>query len=131
MKLIELEPFFIRYETRVESYEVVSGDPDTWNQRGRPVIVTTGPRQYSHVVDSMNQAQGIRFYCPKCRNLLCEVTFANRGVSDSQGTHNSKGEPSRWDVSGNDFSNLTVRPSILIEEASCGWHGYITDGKGT
>lgn len=115
MRLIELEPQFIRYETRAE-------------------------REYLLHVGSLSEAQGIQFLCPVCfaknggpiGTHGVEVTFARRGVAAHQGSHDRAGAPSRWNVSGADYEDLTTTPSILIDPAlpACaGWHGYITNGE--
>lgn len=114
MRLTELEPQFMRYET--------------------------SDHEYLREVDSLAEAQGVQFLCPSCfvRNNgnigthYIEVTFADRGVLDNQGSHNREGRPSRWIVSGTGYSDLTTLPSILIDEAkpACdGWHGHITNGE--
>lgn len=126
MKLTELEPQFMRYETRPPEPE--SGrDP---NDRVR----------YLRHVDSLAEAQGIQFLCPVCwiahggpiGTHGIEVSFSNRGVADDEGSHNREGKPSRWSASGTNYSDLTTLPSILIDPAppACaGWHGYITNGE--
>lgn len=112
MKLLELEPQFIKYETTPDG-EVI--DP-----RGIP----------------LEKAQGLWFLCPKCfaenkgpvGTHACETTFHNRGVADHQGSHNKEGKPTRWNVGGTDFTNLTLTPSIQLE-GGCNWHGFITNGE--
>lgn len=132
MKLVELQPRFIRYESRIKTYEVVIGDPSKW-QPGDPTRQVTGPREYKIFVPTLLKAQGIVFLCPKCfvpqgvGTHLVEVSFAQRGLVDEVGTHNNKGQPVRWEVSGNDYTDLTTTPSVLIE-GGCAWHGYITKG---
>lgn len=110
MTLAELEPRFVRYETREG-------------------------RQWTIDVKSFAKAQGVEFLCPVCfaKNAgpagthLVGVTFADRGATDDQGSHNRKGEPSRWQVSGTTFANLTLQPSIDLTPG-CTWHGYVTNG---
>jgi hypothetical protein len=120
MKLTELEPQFMTYETR--PYPSV----DAGN--------------YLHHVGTLVEAQGVQFLCPVCfvKNSgpigthVIEVSFAGRGVQDNQGSHNREGQPSRWNATGTGYSDLTTTPSILIDPAlpSCaGWHGYITNGE--
>jgi len=136
MKLIELQPRFVRYETRIETYAVANGDHTTWRERGCPTHEVTGPRHYSEFVDSIAEAQGIWFLCPLCFQTnggdvgthWCEVTFANRGASDEQGSHGHDGKPTRWDMSGTNFQDLTLTPSIDLVDG-CAWHGYITNGE--
>lgn len=114
MKLTDLEPQFIRYET--------------------------SDHEYLRHVDTLTEAQGIQFLCPVCfvKNSgpigthAIEVSFSGRGVADHQGSHNREGKPSRWSVNGTGYDNLSTQPSILIDPAlpACaGWHGFITNGE--
>jgi hypothetical protein len=77
-------------------------------------------------------AQGVMFLCPLCfqknngpagtHSIL--VWFRGRGVPDEA----SPG-PGRWEVSGRDFDDLTVHPSINLEGGSgCHWHGWLQHG---
>ena len=119
MKLTELEPQFMTYETR--PYPSV----DAGN--------------YIHRVDTLVEAQGIIFLCPVCfaknngpvGTHAIEVSFAGRDVQDHQGSHSRDGQPVRWNASGSTYDDLTLTPSILIDEckpACDGWHGFITNG---
>ena len=81
-------------------------------------------------MNSLADAQGVFFQCPKCvaaSGHYIDVTFADRGALQHQGSHGKDGKPTRWKVSGSDFTNLTTTPSILIH-GGCEWHGYITNG---
>lgn len=111
MRLTELEPLFIRYESReADEYKV-------------PVPLA--------------EAQGIFFLCPVCFTKNngpvgthgVEVTFRDRGVADDQGSHNTAGEPSRWAVTGTGVEDLTLTPSIHLASSPCAWHGFITNGE--
>lgn len=136
MRLTDLEPRLIRYETRIETYTVIVGDHETWRERGCPTEPRTGPVQYTVRAERLEDAQGIMFLCPVCFTAnggpvgthLCEVTFANRGVLDTQGCHGREGKPTRWSVSGTSLEDLSTQPSILLE-GGCNWHGYITNGE--
>ena len=130
MKLTELNPLFVRYETRVETYSVIEGDQATWRERGCPCKDVTGPREYAIVVPTLAEAQGIRFDCPKCGNHGCEVTFEDRGVLPSQGTHKENGDPVRWKATGSTFDDLSTIPSVQLI-GGCAWHGFITNGEVT
>ena len=114
MKLVQLEPQFVQY------FEDETGN------------------HLRHAPD-LGHAQGIQFLCPSCfvRNggavgtHLIEASFTGTGVLDHQGSHNRKGEPSRWTASGSMYVDLTLRPSIQIDAAkpACdGWHGFVTKG---
>lgn len=74
-------------------------------------------------------AQGILFLCPQC--------FHNRG--GPVGTHSvllwfaDRGVPldvlpgpGRWNVSGSSFEDLTLTPSVNLDNEH--WHGYIDRG---
>jgi hypothetical protein len=138
MKLQELEPQFVRYESHVETWNVVNGDEATWRERGCPTVSVTGPREYIANVDLLAQAQGVQFLCPKCFQQNSgsvgthwyQVTFADRGVGDEHGSHGTDGKPTRWQVSGSGYHDLTVYPSIQLL-GGCGWHGWIQNGEVT
>ena len=138
LKLIQLEPFFCRYETRVDTWQVVDGDPSTWRERGCPTHDVTGPKEYVVRVESLSEAQGVEFLCPKCfqenkgpvGTHYCMVTFQGRGVPDEQGSHTAEGRPVRWVVTGTSLEDLTMTPSILLV-GGCNWHGFITNGNVT
>ena len=122
MRLSQLEARFVRYETRPHPSQAAG-----WTS------------EYLVKVDSLAEAQGIKMMCPACfiRNSgpigthWIEVSFAGKGVKDHQGSRDREGKPSRWDVSGAGYEDLTLRPSILIDQAkpACdGWHGFVTNG---
>lgn len=137
MKLTELEPQFIRYEVCRETVDVITGPDETWRERGCPCHPDERDREYRVPVTTLAEAQGIDFLCPVCfvknggpmGTHGVDVTFADRGVSDALGSHNDKGAPSRWSVSGSDVSNLTTQPSIFLTSSPCQWHGFITNGE--
>ena len=123
MQLTDLEPQFVRYETRPHESQAAG-----WTS------------EYLVRVDALAEAQGIKCLCPSCflRNNgavgthWLEISFSGRGVKDHQGSRNREGGPSRWDVSGTGYQNLSMRPSVLIDPAlpGCpGWHGFITNGE--
>src|SRR5437016_8801927 len=99
MKLTELEPQFIKYSNPIETWDTVNG----------PV---SGLREIKIFVQTLSESQGVIFLCPKCfkgSNIgvhMVEVTFSDRGVPDSLGTHNKQGKATRWNVSGNDLNDL-------------------------
>lgn len=141
MRLVDLAPRFVRYETKQEVREMVPPEYrgmeryDRWIAAGRPVVKELGERVYLYEVKTVDEAEGIQFLCPMCFTMnkgavgthTIEVTFAGRNVMDHVGSRGEKG-PTRWTVSGDSFENLSTTPSILLS-AFCGWHGYITDGE--
>lgn len=137
MRLSELEPQFVRYETRIEEQDFVQGDPATWRERGSPTEKRTVPVQHEIHVNNLVEAQGIWFLCPECLvknngpvgTHMCDVTFEGRGATPDQGSHDPDGKPVRWNVSGTGFGDLTLTPSIQVYcRPDGGWHGYITGG---
>lgn len=139
MKLTDLNPRFIRYRAEVDTWKRAIGDPSTWHERGRPTEDVTGEREHRDLVDSLPDAQGVMFLCPKCfrdhgnsdiGTHYVEVTFEGRGVRPDHGCHDSDGRPTRWQVAGSSLEDLSTQPSVLVV-GGCGWHGYITNGEVT
>lgn len=125
MRLVNLEPQFVRYQTGPHPSQAAG--------------LTS---EYLHHVDNLDEAQGVQFLCPVCfvknngpvGTHAIEVSFADRGVQDHQGSRSRTGQPSRWRASGTNYSDLSTQPSILIDPAlpACaGWHGFITNGEVT
>jgi len=80
-------------------------------------------------VNSLDEAQGVIFNCPKCwfmdgdpskaHSIL--VWFADRNVPDM-----AVPRP-RWHAEGTSLKDLTLRPSIDLGAGD--WHGFITNGE--
>lgn len=87
--------------------------------------------------DTLKEAQGLQFLCPKCFH-------ANGGA---EGTHTVlcwfedrvppklMPGPGRWKPQGTAIENLSFVPgkkshSVLLT-GGCAWHGFVTDGKAT
>lgn len=107
-RLTDLDPRFIRYGRNEHGNE-------TWRD-----------------VPTLAEAEGIVFDCPVCENGHgVGVTFGGRGVPDDLGSTNGE-RPTRWQVSGTGFEDLTLSPSIdLTKRATCTWHGWIRNGEVT
>lgn len=114
---------FYRYEDRPTRVTVIVGDHETWRERGCPTEERTENR--THLIPVVT----LSFLCPKCKDHHVHVSLEDRGVLDHQGTRNSEGKPSRWRVvGGTGLGDLSLQPSIFLN-TSCGWHGYVTNGK--
>lgn len=86
-------------------------------------------------VDTLAEAQGIQFLCPKCfaenggpvGTHVVACWFTNRGVSADEHP-----KPGRWNVSGTGFHDLSFTPpgahSIQIT-GGCNWHGFLENGE--
>lgn len=104
MKLAELEPQFIR---RTEE----------------------GNHRF---VDTLGEAQGVMFLCPKCfaanaGNVGTHYVlawFRDHGVPDDEVPG-----PGRWTPSGTGVVDLSLTPSVHLPGEGCGWHGFVTNGS--
>ena len=107
MKLADLNPRFLKIE-----------DASHWRQ-----------------VDSLAEAQGVEFLCPKCfaanngpvGTHIVVCWFNGRGVSNEV-----RPGPGRWNPSGTGYDDLSFVPpgatSVLLT-GGCGWHGFIENGE--
>jgi hypothetical protein len=112
MKLIDLEPYWLRYEKRADGE--------------------------SFVPASMANAQGIRFLCPLCFSKNGGPTGTHQVIcwSRARGTPDDVHPlPGRWTFEGSGFENLTFNGdppggarSIQLS-GGCNWHGFITNGE--
>ncbi len=108
MRLVDLEAQLVRHEVR-------------------------DGREWMIDVDSVAEAQGVRFLCPAC-------FAANNGPI---GTHSilvwfaGCALPTglrplpRWQVSGNGLNDLSLSPSINLDVGGggCRWHGFVSAGE--
>jgi hypothetical protein len=89
-----------------------------------------------HHVDTLAEADGILFVCPKC---FKENGFQRSGVHcvicwQPSVPQTTGPAPGRWNFLGSSFDDLTLQAgssSILLLPPSCGWHGFITNGEVT
>ena len=127
-KLTDLDARFIRHEKGIAEEDHGRPMPDGSIRWGGFEIETM------RTVDSLAEAHGIMFGCPKCyvvngnsmkgtHQVL--VSFAGRSFPEQYGSHDSEGKPSRWQVSGTGMNDLVCSPSILLVGPGCGWHGFI------
>lgn len=114
LRLADLEAFFVRHERRDGS-------------------------EYQVRVETIGEAQGVRFLCPKCfkakggpietHSVVC--WSSSRGIADDV-----KPGPGRWTLEGTSLADLTLgcepgksRSVALI--GGCAWHGFVTQGEVT
>ena len=124
MKFTDLDPQFMRIELRTTTWTRVLGDPLVW-KAGDPTEQVTGEREYHINVDTLAEAQGVRFTCPKCNSHSLVCWFKDRGVPDS-----AVPGPGRWVAAGTGYADFSASPSILLT-SGCRWHGYVTNGNVT
>lgn len=119
MKLNELAAHFTKYEERPV-------DQTSWEETNRnPNLVD---RLFLRV-ETMAEADGVRFQCPKCKaagSYAHPVFIGFRGKA-APGTYgnNRDGVPVLWDVAGgSSLNDLSLTPSIQIQ-GGCDWHGFL------
>lgn len=140
MKLADLEPQFIRHEVKRELVSKVK--PEIWAVRKDGPFseedfheVETDV-EHSVYVDTLAEADGILFLCPKC--------FRDKGRA---GTHsvicwfedkvadNVDPKPGRWFPQGTGYTDLSFVPhkksnSVLLQgEEGCKAHFLLTNGE--
>ena len=71
--------------------------------------------------DSLADADGIRFMCPKCGEHQVMVWF--RGCVPDDVVPG----PGRWQATGSSLADLSLYPSISLTHG-CQWHGFVTAG---
>jgi hypothetical protein len=90
------------------------------------------PAFYLERVSALNEADGIRFVCPKSFAAhggkvgahSVQVYFAGSPVPANIGV-NQNGDTVRWNVSGTSLDDLSLSPSIQEQDSICGWHGFV------
>jgi hypothetical protein len=104
----------------------------------------------SREVDSLAEADGVIFQCPKCAQGLPLVKKKGRryfvGVHSVICWFHGKvpddltPRPGRWVPSGTGLHDLTFVPgdtdrtkkvSVLLTGPGCGWHGFVRGGEAT
>jgi|SRR5579863_4483019 len=118
LTLQQLDGRFIRYreETKDEMFA-----------RG-----VSKPAQFFERVNSLGEAHGVRFICPKSFVAhngpvgahSVQVYFAGSPVPPEMGV-NEAGETVRWAASGTSLDDLSLSPSIQEQDNECGWHGFV------
>lgn len=107
MKLTDLEPQFLSHR----------GDPRThWN------------------VDTLAEANGIFFVCPKCFAANDNSRIGVHGIIcwDPSVPQTVSPTPGRWAMSGTGYEDLTLTAgssSILLTGPGCGAHFFIQRGE--
>jgi hypothetical protein len=104
----------------------------------QPRFLTIESRARYKMGDSLAEAHGIDFLCPKCfqanggsvgtHHVIC--WFRDRGVPDDLDP-----KPGRWTPQGTGYEDLTFVPgdppmavSVLIT-SGCNWHGFVQNGE--
>lgn len=140
MRLVpDLEARFIRHEVRVELRRFVKPEAIAERPDGPytddDICEKMGPAEYIPTVDTLAEADGVMFLCPKCyaenggpvgtHSVIC--WFVGK-VADQVDP-----KPGRWTPTGTDLHDLTFVPSAgrshsVLLTGACGWHGFVTRG---
>lgn len=96
----------------------------------------SGDRSFSRV-DTLAEADGIIFVCPKCYAELGRRAGAHSVICWFRGRvpDNVTPGPGRWTPSGTGLDDLTfvageppMAVSVLLTGPGCGWHGFVIGG---
>ncbi len=140
MQLVpDLQARFVRHEIRMEPRQFVKAAALAERPNGPytndDVEERVGPTEYIVDVDTLADADGVWFLCPKC--------FAANG--GREGTHgvicwfvgkvpdDVAPKPGRWTPTGSGLHDLTFVPSAgrtqsVLLTAGCQWHGFVVNG---
>lgn len=85
------------------------------------LVKAVSETRWQHV-DTLAEADGVHFTCPKCRDHELLVWFSGRDVPQAL-------EPAaRWSASGKSLHDLTLWPSVNVTSGCCA-HFFLTDGR--
>lgn len=77
-------------------------------------------------VETVAEAHGVRFDCPKCHSASGHgvlVGFEGRNPPEPL-SRGANGQPTQWHVSGTGLDDLVLSPSIQLL-GGCNWHGFV------
>ena len=83
------------------------------------------------VLEQNGKCVGLSFECPHCRSSRLVVLFHRSGreaLDDAYIRAHSPGTGHIWNMTGNDFDDLSLSPSVDASESGH-WHGFITNGE--
>lgn len=93
-----------------------------------------GDAKFNRYVDTLAEANGIMFTCPKCleankgsnvgvHSVICWFTGVPQDWSP---------KPGRWNAQGTGLNDLTFVPPGAVSVqliGGCEWHGFVKDGS--
>ncbi len=140
MRLTDLEPQFMRYEKRLGTWTELVRSPLPGEASDHiPRHEVTGMQAVMVHVDTIGEAQGIWFLCPKCF-VANKGPVGTHGVccwSRSRGVpEDAEPKPGRWRLTGTGYHDLSLmeekgqsRSVLLLGDGVCAWHGFVTAGE--
>lgn len=140
MKLRDLDAKLLRWYSETSTEQDDRGMYVFRDNPGGEITMwsPTPTRSLFAPVDTLAEAHGIRFLCPKsfAKNggmvgtHSVRVYFAGSPVPADIG-RNTAGETVRWTAVGTGIDDLQLSPSILEQDDAappewrCGWHGFV------
>jgi Family of unknown function (DUF6527) len=94
-------------------------------------LIDLDPRWF--VLEEGGPRVGMSFLCPHCKKERLGILFHHSGRGEMERQYilaHTHGDPNRfiWDLTGDDFTTLTLSPSIDASRSGH-WHGFITNGE--
>jgi hypothetical protein len=132
IRLLDLEPQFCQRVIKIEPYSTLKAgrDPLAVSYTEDDFELVTGPRRYRYPVDTLAEAHGISFLCPKCigehggHSVVC--WFEGRVPDDEEPG------PGRWNPTGTGYSDLSFVPGAKSNSVQlrggCNAHFLVTNG---
>lgn len=136
-KLIDLQAQFLRYEEREDTWtEVVRRPYDGEDIATIPTKQVTGMWPYYIKVDSIKDAQGVKFLCPLCFRANGGAPGTHRVICWSKtagAPDKAEPGPGRWRLVGTGLHDLTLdaepgKSRSVLLNGGCKWHGFVTNG---
>lgn len=135
----DLEACLLRREVRVEAKRFVKPEAIAERPKGpytdADTYEKTGPVEYILIVETLAEADGVMFLCPKCfadnagpvgtHTVIC--WFVGKVPDDVDP------KPGRWTPTGTGLADLTFVPSAgrshsVLLTGGCRWHGFVANG---
>lgn len=128
MRLRDLEARLTKYSEPISTWKRLKPgiDPLRGNWTDDDFEEVTGPKGVFTPVETLAEADGIWFLCPKCfatDHHSVSVGFSGIATPGTYG-HNKAGQPVLWNMSGTCIDDLVLTPSIQLE-GGCNWHGFL------
>lgn len=86
-------------------------------------------------VETAQEADGVMFTCPQCASKVPDTDDGKRSGHVvlcwfvGKVPPEAAPGPGRWTFTGTGIEDLTLSPSVFLNGAGCGWHGWVKDGN--
>ena len=137
MRLRDLEARFIKRAVVKKTATFVRDGADSANYNDADLVTEERDQVYQIQVDTLADADGIRFLCPLCFKANGGATGTHSVVCwfEDKVPDDAQPAPGRWNPVGTGIDDLTFVPgkksnSVLLL-GGCAWHGFVTNGDAT